>query len=756
MATDKRAKPITFQIRPAVGGLNVSKAPQVIDYRESPSLMNVRFNKGLIQHRTGFSLKYQGCREAPLWIDTVYAVGEQNVVCFTKNGAYYRDAATDVMLPIDIYDGDGGVTSFPHFTMDPTTDFLCVDVGNGTVDFGEGLTANFANGGAVFGPDDITVVCNGADGILIMVYTGGAGTPVEGQFLHSTWALGCPTFGLCCAIFNSMLVVGGVLDSYTTVQWSSKGRFDHWDTATYADTGSQVIGDSPDWILTMKKLGEYLIVYKERSIYIGRKSFLADPALIFDPAPGQGIGLAAPNSVGDLGEEHIFLGWDDVYVFSLKGIDPIGTRIKEDLFYGEDGIIPKFLGNCTGVIAEEFDEYWLMIPTGKWPEDANYGGDGPEGSVENVCANPCFLDYTGENPDNWAEDTDGGGTTTIETGGLFGPDILRIEKSSGDYYGQIGDLYDHEAVIDDETISVLVWAKADGACTLRITPYTADGSGANQTAQTHRDITLATSSSFACYRHSFVVDDADGEQVQVALHVRDANGVKVDIDCVQIVRMEDISTEYWYGVTGQFAPGFLGPGGEVQLIPFIVDRVGQWIPDTVWVYNYEENAWSKWRLPVSGFGYDSIQDVITIGSLEGYIDEQTWRYDEKRIQALAPTNLIGGPDGQIWEMSSDKTYDWEDVVDAPLLAYWESKDFDLDRPDVDKTFSRLVIYHESSHGAVTLTVGVSTDSGITWSDQDIVIRAGYTNTFADFFVTVIRAGSELRTLLRDSSFRGSD
>jgi len=57
----KRPEPIIFQTRPAARGLNVSEPPQSIDMRESPNLMNVRFNKGQIRFRDGFKLKYPGC-----------------------------------------------------------------------------------------------------------------------------------------------------------------------------------------------------------------------------------------------------------------------------------------------------------------------------------------------------------------------------------------------------------------------------------------------------------------------------------------------------------------------------------------------------------------------------------------------------------------------------------------------------------------------------------------------------------------------
>ena len=741
MSKSKSPKPVNFQVRPAIRGLNVSDVPQRIDRQESPRLMNVRFHQGLFQTRNGFGLKYKGARESILWIDTIYASGFQNVVAFTRNSAYYE--ASDILEDIAVYDGNDSVVAVPHFTMDPTSTWLAVEVGNTTISPDCGGD-NDMNAGVDFGPDDVMILCNGIDGVLILAYTGQA-TPVEGQFLHSTWATGCPTFGVACAVYDGRLVIGGTNDGLSVAQWSSKGRFDHWDTGTYSDTGSQVIGDSPDQIIALRRLGDYLICYKQRSTFIGRKSYLADPAIIFEPAPGQGIGIASANSIGDLGEEHIFLGWDDVYSFSLRGVEPIGTRIKDELFYGTDGILPKYLTTCVGVIAEEFDEYWLFVPSGKWPADADYSGSGPDESVENILTNPTMRDDDDDDdPDNWTVSADGNGAVSTVTGGNFGRDATRMTFTTGTYTRLVSNTKDYGAVIHGDTFSVVVWAKASASATMRIKAVTKDGGGANATAQTIYDFTVPLGTTYQAYVFSFVIDDADAEQVYTEVTLRTAS-VNLDVDAVQTVRMDGISSEYWYGVSGEQQPGFIGPDGVVRAIPFIVDIVGQWMPDTCWVFNYEKNAWSKWRLPMTGFGYDSIQDVVTIGSLSGFISDQKWRFDETRTQELAPTNLIAQPDGQIWEMSTDYVSDFEGLTDDAVLAYWESKDFDLDRPDIDKTFSRLILYHETSHAPVTVTIGISTDSGDTWSQQDITMRSGYTETFVDFFIT----GNQMRFSIKN-------
>ncbi len=748
MAKNKVLPPISFPIRPANKGINISQVPQRINLKETPRTINCRFNRGQILPRVGFKVKYKGCRESPLWIDVVYSGTGESLIVTTRNDLYYE--SSDLLEDVDVYDGDGAKETSPVFTMDPTTTYISVDVGDGSVHFNpDALGGDWANSGGLFpanGVGTLMFLTNGADGILVLAYTG-VGTGVEGQFLHDDWALGAPSSGLCVAIFDNRLVIGGPDGQYTSVQWSSKGRMDHWDTGTYVDTGLQILGDSPDWIMALQKMGDYLIAYRERSIWVGRKTYISDPSLLFEPAPGQGVGIASAQSIGDLGEEHIFLGWDDVYIFSLAGMNPIGTRVKEEMFYGSHGIIPEYVRNCTGIIAEEFDEYWLFIPTGRWPKDVDQVGT-PLESVLNTVANPDFgLGTMGALPTGFV--VYGTGAVFFkQAGGNFGGYIGRLSTATAT--GMVmGTIYDYNTVLDGDTFSALSWVKVQdsgGSVLVANAFVTYDSNGANSFVNIGSYQTIPDDGAWHPVVHSAAVADADGEQIRASFYMSSDNRV-LDVDCVQLIRMDGIPTEYWHGTTGEQAPGYLGPDNDAPvLIPFINDMVGQWFPDTVWIYNYEENAWTAWYLPITGFGYDVTTSIVTIADLVGTIAKQSWRYDDKRLDALAPTNLIGQPDGQVYEVSSEYTTDFQGLLNRAVLAYWESKDFDLDRPDIDKTFSRLTIYHEASHPPSTITVGVSTNSGVGWAEQDVVIRNGHTQTFADFFVT----GSQLRFRIKST------
>lgn len=704
-------RPVTFQIRPANGGLNTEEAPQSIDKRESPSLLNVRFKSGAIQTRTGFKLKYQGLTESALWIDTVYSAGFQNVIAITRSGIYYLGSG-DVLYPINVYDNAGVAIEFPHLDMDPTIEYMSLDVGSGQYDFAG------ANGGALFPgldrTDDMMVFCNGsADGIFVIAYTGGA-TPVEAERIGG---IGAPTLGRSVAIYDGRIVVGGILNEPSTIVWCEKGRFDHWDPAVWPGAGSRVLADSPDWIQSMRKLGEYLIVFKERSTLIGSKTGLVDPPFRFDPAPGQGIGLAAPNSIGDLGTELIFLGWDDVYVFSLNTIQPVGTRIKQELFYGVNGILPKYLGNCTGVIAEEFDEYWLFVPSGKWP--ATELGE----PIANLLTNPDISNGT----TSWSSFQ---GTLSAETNGVLGPNALRVTYDA-DLSFSLSQQY--TSPTPDNEYAATLWVRASESASIVAQLVFQDVS--DNTLLTVEVPVQATTTFQPVYISGVAPANTDSIDVIVASNSNLPIGGWIELDAAHLVDITTVDSTYIDESSGHKALAYLNGRNEPQAIPFIIDQVGEYLPDTVWCFNYAANAWSVWRLPMTGFGYDALQQVITLGDLEGTIAEQTWRFDGKTLTEFAPTNLIGQPDGQVYEISSLAQYDYEGLTNYPIPAYWESKDFDLGKPTVDKTFSRLSLFHEVSHAPVDIEVGVSTDSGNTWQDQTITVRQGHTQTIVDFFVT---------------------
>ena len=144
------------------------------------------------------------------------------------------------------------------------------------------------------------------------------------------------------------------------VRWSVVG-----DPEDFAGAGASyatligVIG--VDYIQTAEKISNYVAIYAERTIALMeyRGTDATNPFHFITRVAG--VGIAAPQAIVNLDEEHIFLGWDNVY--SYKGgrdVEPIGNNIQEELF---SIIEPEFINRSFMVFIEEKNEVRLYIPT---------------------------------------------------------------------------------------------------------------------------------------------------------------------------------------------------------------------------------------------------------------------------------------------------------------------------------------------------------------------------------------------------------
>lgn len=173
----------------------------------------------------------------------------------------------------------------------------------------------------------------------------------------------------CILNFANFLVCG-----YTTedgivypqrIRWSQvgdamkfKNESDGSGEAGYAD-----ITDGVDWIQAMRPLNNYLVVYKERSIHI--LSYVGGD-MVFEKRPSiQGIGLIAPRALIDLGDEHIFIGWDNIYSFNLMEPKIAGDNIAKEFFRLLD---PGKSSNINNFFVEEIPEAYFTFTSINSPD----------------------------------------------------------------------------------------------------------------------------------------------------------------------------------------------------------------------------------------------------------------------------------------------------------------------------------------------------------------------------------------------------
>ena len=115
-------------------------------------------------------------------------------------------------------------------------------------------------------------------------------------------------------------------------RWWCSALYDHtsWtpSISTQATTGRLV--DSPGDIRAMRRLGNDIVAYKERSISIGR--YVGAPAVwAWTQIPGE-IGAASAEAVVNIGSAHIFVGLEDIYLFDGSRPQPIGQAVKQWFF----------------------------------------------------------------------------------------------------------------------------------------------------------------------------------------------------------------------------------------------------------------------------------------------------------------------------------------------------------------------------------------------------------------------------------------
>lgn len=115
-------------------------------------------------------------------------------------------------------------------------------------------------------------------------------------------------------------------------RWWCCARYDGSDwvpsVATECATGRLI--DVPGPLRACKRLGSDVVMYKERGMWLGR--YVGAPDIWdFTLVPGS-IGSSSQESIVDIGTQHIFIGYEDIYLFDGTRPVPIGQDIKEWFF----------------------------------------------------------------------------------------------------------------------------------------------------------------------------------------------------------------------------------------------------------------------------------------------------------------------------------------------------------------------------------------------------------------------------------------
>jgi len=271
---------------------------------------------------------------------------------------------------------------------------------------------------------DTLLLTNGIDNI--QAYSGSGlcadlgGSPPKAKYMES---------------YGDYVVLAHVEDGGTTyptrVQWNDTGDPTDWSSG---NSGSQDLADDPSPLVGIKKLNEFIVVYKEDSIYIGR---LVDSIAVFQfTLQVTGIGLLNNRCVINHNGLHYFLAKNgNIYAFNGVIAEPIGDEIRTNIF---PRLNSDRLETCHARKNKEDKvvEFYITVGFDSWPKESwsiNYeNGTIFKNKIDSVSTTTDFKDTEGQeiwddDDDTWDSDT----TRWDEGLGGIGFKFLLIGKADG-------------------------------------------------------------------------------------------------------------------------------------------------------------------------------------------------------------------------------------------------------------------------------------------------------------------------------------
>lgn len=142
--------------------------------------------------------------------------------------------------------------------------------------------------------------------------------------------------------------------------WACSHIYDHltWAPASSNQAAFGYLLNTPGDIRAAQRLGNDVVAYKEKSMYLGR--YVGPPVIWQWDLIASNVGAISAESVIDTGTAHLFIGASDFYLFDGSRPRPIGAPVRE-----------WFFANCDATyryrIRSHFDQAknlcWWFYPT---------------------------------------------------------------------------------------------------------------------------------------------------------------------------------------------------------------------------------------------------------------------------------------------------------------------------------------------------------------------------------------------------------
>ena len=159
-------------------------------------------------------------------------------------------------------------------------------------------------------------------------------------------------------VFNAYTILANVAISGTdynsNLMWSTINTIETWDNADFA---SIALNDGTD-ITGLKVLGDKLVIFKERSIWVGLFTGDADIPFQFIKTPST-VGCISGDSVQEINNGLKFLSQDGFYYFDGSNSTKVSDRIITTLdSFGKN----RFM-NVQSIFQKEVNKYWSAFTT---------------------------------------------------------------------------------------------------------------------------------------------------------------------------------------------------------------------------------------------------------------------------------------------------------------------------------------------------------------------------------------------------------
>ena len=212
-----------------------------------------------------------------------------------------------------------------------------------------------------------------ADGSRFLAYTDGTSfTTLNATYLWKPYVV---------SYFKDRLWTAHIIDESDNnlraqIRWSDSGigNFDTWDVASYLN-----LPYGFGRINRLLPMSDFLVAYFTDRLYIGQESSLPLLPVEFRAVETGGIGLTNPYAVSPTFDGHFFVGQDNVYYLSTKGIEPIGNaivkrtirqcRVPQQIMCGTDYSTGSFM---MGIPLEgpDIQEVWRFShKSGQWSRE---------------------------------------------------------------------------------------------------------------------------------------------------------------------------------------------------------------------------------------------------------------------------------------------------------------------------------------------------------------------------------------------------